>query len=341
MTLKRLGLAASLVLASTAFAQSGGGGNPKFDQPPPAPQPKDQARSPEGRYDLRPKFERGQTIKLKLEVTNLAEQPAIDIDMLDDPDEKPKKPARPSQANGKREVEKTKSRIEFGIVMKVKEVDAAGNSTVDMTFQTVKVSVDGPGMKEEFDSTKPAKPAPAGEIDIIGTVLKPLVGTTMSMTVDRAGNISNVTGGDGFAMLGQVTPGSGGAGSLPQVIGPIFNIKKGDGFARIGETWDNADKLNSGLMGDFKMTARHTLSSVSGKDAKVDLRGKIEPGSQAPGSSTFQLKDSSYTGRYTWDLARGMIKDMTTKMSMTVEHRLQDTPVQVTSETTTKLTRID
>jgi len=332
MNTTMLGLAATLLFAAASMAQSGGGGSPKFDQPPAQDAP---AGSTEGRYDLRPKFERGQSIRLKLEVTNLAEQPVIDV--LDDPDDKPRTPARTPK--GKREVETTKSRIEFGLVMKVKDVDAAGNSTVDMTFQTVKVSVDGPGMKEEFDSTKPAKPAKPGEIDVIGTVLKPLVGTTMTMTVDRAGNISSVTGGEGFAMLGQVTPGAG--GSLPQVIGPIFTLKKGDGFARIGETWDNIDKLDSGLMGEFKMTTKHTLSSVSGKDARLDLRGKIEPGSLAPGATTFQIKDSAYSGKYTWDLARGMIKDMTTTMSMSVEHSLQGSPVQVTSETTTRLTRMD
>jgi hypothetical protein len=335
----RVAIAVCLILAGTTFGQAGGGGNPRFDQPTDAkPQP---ARSTEGRYDLRPKFEKGQNIKLKLEVNNLAEQPAIEIDMLEDPEQKPAKPSRPSTPPGKRDVEKTKSRIEFGIVMNVQNVDAAGNATVGMTFQTVKVSVDGPGMKEEFDSTKPPKAPKPGEVDIIGTVLKPLVGTTMTLTVDRSGNISSVTGGEGFAMLGQVTPGSGGSGSLPQVIGPIFNIKKGDGFARIGEAWENTDKLSSGLMGDFKMTAKHTLESVAGNIAKVDLKGKIEAGSMAPGGTTFQVKDSSYRGSYSWDLARGMIKSMGTSMSMTIEHSLQGTPVTVTSETTTKLTRVD
>jgi hypothetical protein len=325
----------AVLLTGPVFGQAGGGGSPKFDQPPAEKAP---ARTTEGRYDLRPKFEKGQTIRLHLEVNNLAEQPVMDLDVLDDPDTKPK-PDASGRKPAKREVEKTKSRVEFGIVMNVGEVDAAGNATVGMTFQTVKVSIDGPGMKEEFDSTKPAAPAKPGEVDLIGTVLRPLVGTTMTLNVDRAGNITSVTGGEGFAMLGQVTPGAG--GSLPQVIGPIFTIKKGDGFARIGEVWTNIDKLSSGLMGEFRMTTEHRLDSVAGRDAKVGLKGKIEPGSAAPGATTFQLKDSSYSGKYTWDLQRGMIKDMSTKMSMTVEHKLQDAPVQVTSETTTKMKRLN
>ena len=227
------------------------------------------------------------------------------------------------------------------LVLNVKDVTTAGVATVDMVFQTVKVSVDGPGMKEEFDSTKPAKPTKAGEVDVIGTVLRPLVGSTFTMTIDRAGNISNISGGDGFAMLGQVTPGAGGAGSLPQVFGPIFNIRQGDGFARVGETWENTDKLNSGLMGDFKMFTKHTLQSMSGKDAKLAMQGRIEPGSLAPGSSTFQIKDSTYTGKYTWDTARGMIRDMSTRMSVSVTHQLQGTPVDVKSETTTRVSRVD
>jgi hypothetical protein len=173
----------------------------------------------------------------------------------------------------------------------------------------------------------------------LATVLRPLVGSTFTMTIDRAGNISSVTGGEGFAMLGQVTPGAG--GTLPQVFGPILTQKKGDGFARVGESWENADHLNSGLMGEFKMLTRHTLQSVSGKDAKLSIRGQISPASMAPGSSTFQLKDSAYSGSYTWDTARGMIRDMATRMSITVEHSLQGQPVEVKSETTTKVTRLD
>ncbi|MBX3378098.1 MAG: hypothetical protein KF678_13975 [Phycisphaeraceae bacterium] len=341
--------AASLIVlfcSSLALAQSGGGGNPSFDQP--AERPQDRARQ-EGRIDLRPRFEKGQSIKLKMEVVNAATQPAIAI--LDDPSDEPQRPSpqkkpankpgtRPgSNPNAKPDLETTKSKVEFGIVMNVKDVTAAGEATVDMTFQTVKVLIDGPGFKQEFDSTRPPQPAKPGEPDIMSTVLRPLVGSTFTMTIDRAGNISSVTGGEGFAMLGQVTPGAG--GTLPQVFGPILTQKKGDGFARVGESWENADHLNSGLMGEFKMLTRHTLQSVSGKDAKLSIRGQISPASMAPGSSTFQLKDSAYSGSYTWDTARGMIRDMATRMSITVEHSLQGQPVEVKSETTTKVTRLD
>jgi hypothetical protein len=335
--------AASLIVlfcSSLALAQSGGGGNPSFDQP--ADKPQDRARQ-EGRIDLRPRFERGQSIKLKMEVVNAATQPAVEIDPLDDPMEDSKRPApkkKPNtRTNAKPDLETTKSKVEFGIVMNVKDVTAAGEATVDMTFQTVKVLIDGPGFRQEFDSTRPPQPAKPGEPDILATVLRPLVGSTFTMTIDRAGNISSVTGGEGFAMLGQVTPGAG--GTLPQVFGPILTQKKGDGFARVGESWENADHLNSGLMGEFKMLTRHTLQSVSGKDAKLSIRGQISPASMAPGSSTFQLKDSAYSGSYTWDTARGMIRDMATRMSITVEHSLQGQPVEVKSETTTKVTRLD
>lgn len=330
-------LSALIGLAAPALAQSGGSGNVPFTQPK---DPKPQAQT-DGRIDLRPKFERGQEIKFKLEVNNTSQQPAIDIDPLDDPASPPRKPAaaKPTKVT-KDKLETSKSRIEFGIVMKVKDVDESRNATVDMIFTTVKVSIDGPQGKEEFDSTKP-RPKKADDVDVIGTVLAPLVGSTFTMKVDRSGNISSVTGGDGFAMLGQVVPGAGGAGSLPQVFGPIFTIRKGDGFARIGESWEDVDTLDSGLMGPFKMTTRHTLSSASGGQARLDLLGKIEARTQAPGSSTFQMKDSSYSGKYTWDYNAGMLRQMDTKMSIKVQHSLQGQPVEVTSESVTKLTRVN
>lgn len=335
----RFAIAAMLLITGTSLAQSGGGGNPKFDQPSDSPRPKARA---ENRIDLRPRFERGQSIKLKMEVMNSSQTPAIEVDPLDDPDQpkRPQQPPKNRKPNSKPEMETSTSKIDFGIVMNVKDVTEAGVATVDMVFQTVKVSIDGPGMKEEFDSTKPAQPSKTGEVDVTGTVLRPLVGSTFTMQVDRSGNITSVTGGDGFAMLGQVMPGAGGGGSLPQVFGPIFTMKKGDGFASVGESWENVDKLNSGLMGEFKMITKHTLQSMSGKDARLDLKGRMEAGSMAPGSSTFQIKDSSYSGRYTWDTAKGMIKEMQTKLSTTISHQLQGSPVDVTSETSMKVTRV-
>lgn len=354
MKMRLIWLMAVLALSGVpALAQSGGSGGVGVQ-----PQPRDPAPKSDTRIDLRPKFERGQQIKFKLEVSNTSQQPAVDIDVLDDPDSKPPpgkttsrpgSPARPAKpatpaAPGKTsqdKLETNKSKMEFGLLMMVKEVDSQGTATVDMTFTTIKAWLDGPLGKEEFDSTKPRPKKKPDDIDVIGTVMGPLVGSTFTMKVDRSGNISSVTGGDGFAMLGQVTPGSGGAGSLPQVFGPIFTSRKGDGFATVGQSWENADALDSGLMGKFKMTTRHTLSSASGGLAKLDMRGRIEAGSQAPGSSTFQLKDSTYSGKYEWDYNAGMLRKMDTTMVIKVEHSLQGQPVEVTNESVTKLTRVN
>lgn len=340
-----------LVAGGTCLAQSGGSGGVKI--PPAGAQPSSQPASPAGsqprepsrednRIDLRPKFERGQEVKFKLEVNNVSTAPVDNSDPLDDPeDAKARNQRRPApQKPAKPELERTKSKIEFGMTLKVKDVDEAHNATVDLIFTTVKVSIDGPQLKEEFDSTKP-RPKKKDEADVMGTVLAPLVGSTFTMKIDRSGNITSVTGGDGFAMLAQVVPGAGGGGSLPQVFGPIFTSRKGDGLARIGESWENEDKLDSGLMGDFKMITRHSLSSHSGNVARVNILGRIAPGTQAPGATTFQLKDSSYSGKYLWDTKAGMLKSMDTRMSIKVEHKLKDQPTEVTNETVTKLTRVN
>jgi hypothetical protein len=286
-----------------------------------------------GTIDLRPKWEKGQQVRYTLELKNASLNDA--------------KPAAPRARPGTRQPPKagqpslrdneSRSTVQMGLVFKVKEVSPEKEATVDVTIDRLKLSTLTPDGEVEFDSSKPAKGA---EDDLIGQAFKSIVGTTMTMTVDRDGTIKQVTGGEGLALLGGVGGGAGGAPGTAQLFGPIFSGRPAKGQARIGESWDYDDALTTGLLGDFKMKVRHTLTGLRGSDAVVTIRGQIDPKTEAPGSSAFQVKDSNYNGQYLWDTTKGQLKSMETSMSVRLDGKTGDNQELATrNEATVKITR--
>jgi hypothetical protein len=307
-------------------------------------------RAPErgGLIDLRPKWEKGQQVRYALELRNAS------TDDL-------KKPPTPGQPRGGRNAapgrtgagagggaglrdNESRSRVELGLLFTVKEVNPDKVATVDLTIERLKLAVATPVSDLEFDSTRAGKAGPAGtgEDDVIAMALKPIVGTTMTMTVDRDGTIRSITGGEALALLGGITPGAAaaaGSGGMPQLFGPIFSGRPAKGEARIGESWEYDDGLQTGLIGDLKMRTTHTLTGLRGSDAVITIRGQIEPRTEAPGSSAFQVKDSSYSGQYLWDTGRGQLSQMETTMTVRLDGKSGDQDMSTRNEATVRITR--
>lgn len=282
--------------------------------------------------DLRPKWEKGQQIRYTLELKNASLNDAKPAAPKTRPGAKqPPKAGQPTLKDNE-----SRSTVQMGLVFKVKEVSPDKEATVDVTIDRLKLSTLTPDGEVEFDSSKPSK---GGEDDLMGEAFKSIVGTTMTMTVDRNGTITKVTGGEGLALLGGAGGGAGAPGTA-QLFGPIFSGRPAKGEARIGDSWDYDDALTTGLLGDFKMKVRHTLTGLRGSDAVVSIRGQIDPKSEAPGSSAFQVKDSSYNGQYLWDTTKGQLKSMETSMSVRLDGKTGDNQDLATrNEATVKITR--
>jgi hypothetical protein len=290
--------------------------------------------------DLRPKWEKGQQIHYTLELKNAslndAKAPSPASRGGRPPAPRAGQPARPAGPSLKEN--ESRSTVQMGLVFKVADVSPEKVATVGVTIDRLKLATATPDGDVEFDSSKPGT---GGDEDLLAQAFKSIVGTTMTMTVDRPGTIPPVTGGEGLAMLG----GIGGAGAAPggtpgQLFGPIFSGRPAKGEARVGESWDYDDALATGLLGDFKMKVRHTLTGLRGSDAVVSIRGQIDPKSEAPGSSAFQLKDSSYNGQYLWDTSKGQLRSMETSMSVRLDGKTGDNQDLATrNEATVKITR--
>jgi hypothetical protein len=275
-----------------------------------------QDRTPTGEIDLRPKFEKGQTIRYLMETHSKI----TTAQKTGRPGQRPPAPSEPDPLGGAlpRDME---SKLSMGLTMQVLEVDPQGVAQVKMVFDSLKVTTKNEDMEVEFDSSKPL----TDNADMVTAILKPLVGSSVTMTVDRAGNISQVSGGEAFSMLGQIVSGSGeGSGSL---FGPIFSGRPTDGFAKIGESWEFEDKISSGLIGEFKMTTRHTLRGMMGREAQVNVSGKFEPVTEADGKSSFKISGGQHTGSYGWDTSTGQLAKMETKMSVCLEGTIAEKPM--------------
>ncbi|MEX2217819.1 MAG: DUF6263 family protein [Phycisphaerales bacterium] len=302
--------------------------------------PRPPERALPGEVDLRPKFEKGQEVRFKLEMVSSTRQGGAGKP----PAAPTRRPARPpARSPGTRqpapEAEEggdsgpSSSTVTMGLRLKVVDVSAESGATVDLVIDTLKAKISAPGLTTEFDSAKPAKDG-----DIAGAIFKSIAGQTMTLTVDRAGNITSVKGGEGLAALGQLAGGAAG-GKPGDLFSSIFSPKKTSGKARVGESWENTDTIESPLMGRFRMVTRHTLTSHRGGEASIDLRGRLEPSSESGGDEPFTIKGSRHDGRYLWDTRAGMLRRMESTMSTEIEAKLGEQPTLSRSESKLTITR--
>ncbi len=299
-----------VVLPASAWAQLGGGGR---------------------EVDLRPRFVQGQQTRFKMEMTNTSEpvHGAGSAPTTKGPTgSTPRKPGGAAQPAS----DQSQSKVEMVLSLKVQSVSAGHEATVALVFDSLKMSTTNQDQKVEFDSTKP----PTTDEDLVGALLRPLVGSTMTLKVDPAGNITSITGGEAFSGLGQFV----GGGQGGDLFGPLFSAKKGTGRVHVGESWEDEDTIDNSLLGRFKMLTRHTLRSAAANEAKVDMTGHIVPGSEAPGVGAGQIKDSSFTGSYAWDTERGMLKRMDSTMKVRMEQATENGRTETRNESVVRVTQV-
>lgn len=329
-----MALAVSLAAGGPVFGQ-GGGGDPSFPKEIPPAKPKDdpEKRKPEtrperelpktdpreaaGLIDLRPKFRKGQETRYVLKIKS---DGTVGIPTLVPT---PTDPSDPAAKPGKNEPEKNRQQIEqeINFVLRVTSSDPEKGSVVDLVYEKLKITIDTPDSTISWDSSVPPdKRRPNDDGDLLEPIMRGLIGSSMSITFDPAGNVTDIKGGDAMGLPG----GMAGAGIDPKTVGslfgPIKTSRAGSGLYRIGERWSNVDDVSTGPMGRFRMVTEHTLRSARAGLAEVVFTGRIEPGSEsgAPGSP-FQIKDSKHQGKYIWDTNLGQLKSMESEQEISVD----------------------
>lgn len=231
--------------------------------------------------------------------------------------------------------QKQMSKQEIGLVLRVKQAGETG-STLELVYESIKFVMESGDVKMEFDSASPAK---SDEMNPVAPMLRPIVGTTLTLQMDKNGNITSVKGGESLAgtpaadIAGQFT----GDDVIKNLFGPIFSAKTDDGEAAIGETWTSDDTIES-PMGNMKIKMIKTLKSVSGGVAKIDLNGSVTLDASANGPVS--IKDSSIKGNVDWDTESGMLTGMQTQQKLIVESTMGDQKVTSTQDMKMNLTKV-
>ncbi|MCC6322513.1 MAG: hypothetical protein IT438_13880 [Phycisphaerales bacterium] len=352
-------------LGASAWAQSG---TPRREPPertttPPSRSTPESRRpkvpsetTPSGgqQISLRPKFTKGRLSRYEMSITS---DNNLRVDGATTPQ--------------KQEMSQT-----INLAVTVSDVGEDG-ATLDIVYERMRATVDSGGFKSSFDShptgakpskptkapskprkaTKPAAPVPESPDaeplmeGVLEEIMRPMVGTKLTMKVDRDGNIKSVSGGDalggaGLAALmgGGVPTVNGGGGSNP--MSWVVNSPGQKPDVRVGESWTNTDQLGGTPVGGFKMVTRHTCNSVqetqTGKVAHLIFNGRADQDSESGGAgSGFKLKESAYDGKYEWDLGAGELKSMTSTLRTKIESRLVGRGTEMDANTRMSVRRID
>lgn len=332
-------------------------------EPPATTEPRTQRE-----VDLRPKFKKGDQTRFIMTIDSTGQTRTVEAGPVDSKDRsrpaKPSKPAKPAKTSPGQtpdDAEDQTMKQQLGLLLRVKEADPEKGATIELVYESLKVDLRTPDMDVSFDSTKKAGPKPGKtpsdpaasmptELDMIEAMLRPMVGTTITMQVDPDGNVISSSGGSALSMAGMLSAVNGltgsslpGAGTGGDALGSLFTVAKGRGSAAVGESWTTNDRLDNSLVGSFRITNKTTLKSHARGLAQLAFAGRIDPGSDsAPGllRGTAQVKESDFTGDAAWDTERGMLQSMTSDQRIVMDATVPDMDAGQRSVTMTSRTKV-
>lgn len=302
--------AGCIVAASSLFAQSGGidpfaqPAQPAASQPTqPANQPANQPARAGATVDLRPKLEKGKVFRFKMNLSSVEKQtPPQDA-------QDPNVPAETVDATQDQEIV---------LKMTVKDSNVETGSTLELVYESLKMKISNPMLGDEpleFDSTKAADPNdPSGAA--IAEMLGSVVGTALTISMDKDGNVTNVAAPASAPGLGDSFTGKD---VISGLVGQVFTLKKGEPVVRVGEKWTN-DSVMAATWGRTRITTNNTLTSHRGGKASIAIDGSVSMEPNSPGQTiAITIKNSRLDGNAVWSTEDGMLDSMTVSQTLDID----------------------
>lgn len=334
----RLALAAGCLLGASSlaaplWAQSGGidpfapANQPGVNQPaqsnpaqPNQPQP-DRAGAT---VDLRPKLEKGKVFRFRMSL-NSTEKTTPPSDMQD-----PNVPADTVTATQDQEIV---------LKLTVKDASPETGSTLELVYESLKMKVANPMLGDdplEFDSTKSADPNDPNAA-AIAQMLGPVVGTALTISMDKDGNVTNVAAPAAAPGLGDSFTGKD---VISGLVGQVFTLKKGDPNVRVGEKWTN-DSVMAATWGRTRITTTNTLASHRAGKATITIDGSVSMEPNSPGLPiAITIKSSKLDGNAIWSTEDGMLDSLTFSQALDMDITTPAGPSKTQATKRTSFTRL-
>ncbi|MGH7242803.1 MAG: DUF6263 family protein [Phycisphaerales bacterium] len=329
------GVGAAVIAPATPAVQPGG--NPK-PRDPEAPKPNDGEDIPAGSFDLRPKFRMGQDRRVRLSLDSKETQPDLTKEL---------DPANRTGDTKNAAADEMKTKQDFVLIFRPTKVGEDGTSEVSIIFDQIRSHVEGPGVDDSFDSSKPApakKPAPKpaeadplgglGKVPTLEETLRPLVGEELSIVFDRDGNVIEVRGGEKFVRaLNPMAPEEltqmGGDEKMRDLFKSIVSTP-GKRSANSGETWSSDTALDLFPIGGSRLHTDYRLSNVQGAKGKISFQGKLVPSKDpSPGSGGLKLNKADYAGSTDWDQEDGFARSMQSTQGLDAELKIGEQTISL------------
>jgi len=308
-------------------------------QPEPVKTPsKDGLENQAGVFDLRPKFRIGQDRRVRVSLDSKETKPDLAAEL---------DPAPKSKGGKAAPTDEMKTKQDFVLVFKPMKVSEDGASEVSIVFEQIRSHVEGPGVEDSFDSSKPppAKPKTSNpaEADPLGGLgktptleetLRPLVGESLSIVVDRDGNVTDVRGGEKLVRaLNPMAPEEiaqmGGEEKMRDLFRSIVSTP-GRRFAKLGESWSSDTDLDLFPVGGSKLRTDYRLTNVQGAKGKIAFQGRLVPSKDAsPGAGGLKLNKADYGGTTDWDQEDGFARSMQSTQALDAELKIGEQVISI------------
>jgi len=206
---------------------------------------------------------------------------------------------------------------EITLLLRTRSADPEHGAVLELVYESIRLKLTTGDTTIDFDSTKPASTS-----DPIGAALGAAAGATLTIHTNAAGAVTKVEGGEALGLGSLLTGAPGAAAGIPKdALGLIAPSAGAPAKAKAGDSWTSHDSLAGSLLGNVAMTTRHTLKSIRGSLAHVDISGSMEPASNDPAGtpSPFKVTSASTTGSYQWDAAAGRLESMDLHQSTRIE----------------------
>jgi hypothetical protein len=221
--------------------------------------------------------------------------------------------------------------------------DSAGWKTITSTIRGMKMDANAMGMKMSMDTDNPSDTS--GPLGMLNKMFGGLKGKQFAFTMDEQGKIGKVSGLKEImesmippdAKGGDIKKMGGGFSeeSFRQSIQQAFSIFP-MAPVKVGESWKDTTEMNQNGV-TLKSISTYTLESVDDGNAVVKVNSVYEPGRSKSNGADMSVKGKS-NGKYTYEMASGMILDGNMNMSMDMEAEAegQKTPMKMETKLSIK-----